>query len=552
MKNHHRLYDHSPPINPTEAQSLLIQTNPLEFAEDAFTRREARRRNHQYQYHRRHYRPLDSRAGHVLRNKRPLSVIVKWILVIVTLFLLPIELIYIYYSHHSFQSLMSTMDDTDSHHHHRHHSFQPPNVYNDTNHTTTSAITNIDINNNEPTIPDLSDKGPIFEILQQAGIDKRDLDDDTLRALPTWTQIRQLYGDHPRIIGLERCTRFQSRTFPAHRFYGVAGTFNTGTNLLAQLILANCQITENVTPFYQPKQRKTHATTRLNTTTTTTNITTPLTRRRHRRRRLQDEQEEQEQQPSTKNAKNKKKKQKKDFKGMRWQVPWGKHYPADQRGKHISPAEYWVPYQNSLPLVTIRDPYQWMQSMCRTSYAAFWPFTKNHCPTIIPTEQDRRLFPKRIGPNRTTVPVTVRYSNDYHTNYTSFPHWWNEWYQLYYNATYPRIMIRYEDLLFYGKQVIEAICACGGGVPRTDRPVSSSSSSSSSSGFVHVSSSAKLRQEHVRQKTDLLTAIITYGSINQHQQGRLKSMTPDDIQAAKILLDSNLMNVFGYTHPSEF
>ena len=324
--------------------------------------------------------------------------------------------------------------------------------------------------------PDLYDKGPILQILNQAGVKVEELDEETRKALPTWTQIQQLFGDHPRILGLERCEEFRNSTDPTIRFFGIAGTFNTGTNLLSELMIQNCQITERMQVYGH------------------------------------------------------------ESKGMRWQVPWGKHYPASRRGTHVTETDAIVPVSNSLPLVTIRDPYQWMQSMCRHAYAAEWYRVKEHCPNIIPTEDDKELFSELR--NESMVPITIYYANNFEVHHASFPHWYNEWYHLYLNATYPRIIVRFEDLLFYGQQVTETLCTCGGGVPREDRKFPH---------FVHISDSAKLgTAAHGKHKTDLVGAMIKYGN-DKH---RLDSMTGDDIRAAIQYLDPNLMNLFGYSHPS--
>jgi hypothetical protein len=79
-----------------------------------------------------------------------------------------------------------------------------------------------DTNNN-------NDKGPILAILEQAGIDTlNDLDAETLNALPTWSQIQQMIGDKPIIHGLETCQAFRDSIDPTVKFFGIAGTFNTG------------------------------------------------------------------------------------------------------------------------------------------------------------------------------------------------------------------------------------------------------------------------------------------------------------------------------------
>ena len=323
---------------------------------------------------------------------------------------------------------------------------------------------------------DTNDKEHIFEILKQAGIDVlKDLDQETMDALPSWSQVQRLFGDKPRIYGLDRCQEFRDSTDPTIRFFGIAGTFNTGTNLLSELMIQNCQITERMVA---------HG-----------NVS----------------------------------------KGMRWQVPWGKHYPASRRGAHETSTDKSVPYTNSLPLVTIRDPYTWMQSMCRHTYAAEWKHTKEHCPNLVPTEQDLEQFPQQQ--HQPLVPVNIQYSKEFSMAHNSLPHFWNDWYQLYFNATFPRIIVRFEDLLFYGQEVTETLCKCGGGVPREDRPP----------GFRHVSESAKLGTgSHGKHKTDLVGALIKYGN----QDHRIDQMTPNDLSMAEQLLDNTMMETFGYSHPN--
>jgi hypothetical protein len=51
-----------------------------------------------------------------------------------------------------------------------------------------------------------------------------------------------LYGETPAIQGLNTCKAFQDASDPAEHFLAVAGTFNSGTNLLAELLIHNCQM----------------------------------------------------------------------------------------------------------------------------------------------------------------------------------------------------------------------------------------------------------------------------------------------------------------------
>lgn len=149
----------------------------------------------------------------------------------------------------------------------------------------------------------LEEKKPILDMLKQAKVPIRDLEPRTLRALPTWKEITDLYGDEPRIYGLEQCPDFQTHSDPAEHFVSTAGTFNSGTNLMAELLISNCHM--------QPRMDKYGVTNR----------------------------------------------------GVRWQVPWGKHTPPGDeqfRLSHKTLKDADVDATNILPAVTIRDPYVWM------------------------------------------------------------------------------------------------------------------------------------------------------------------------------------------------
>jgi hypothetical protein len=79
-------------------------------------------------------------------------------------------------------------------------------------------------------------------LLENAGVNVKDLPEDKQRQIPTWPQVVALYGDQPVLVGLETCAPFKaSGGGPAEHYIGVAGTFNTGTNLLSELLIANCR-----------------------------------------------------------------------------------------------------------------------------------------------------------------------------------------------------------------------------------------------------------------------------------------------------------------------
>ena len=73
-----------------------------------------------------------------------------------------------------------------------------------------------------------TDKDELFEILEQAGIEKKYLDKEIRYAIPTWTRVKELYGDHPVILGLDRCQDFKPQPDWSLAFFGISGFFNTG------------------------------------------------------------------------------------------------------------------------------------------------------------------------------------------------------------------------------------------------------------------------------------------------------------------------------------
>ena len=150
----------------------------------------------------------------------------------------------------------------------------------------------------------VGDKEPILQILKDAGVHDA-VTPAILAQLPTWQDVVNKLGPEPRIFGLDSCQTFRTTIPPAEAVIAPAGAFNSGTNLMASLLIANC---------HNPARRKQY-----------------------------------------------------HSDGVRWQVSWGKHQPpkfrADQAVyENLGDASA---NENILPVVTIRDPYTWLQSLCR-------------------------------------------------------------------------------------------------------------------------------------------------------------------------------------------
>jgi hypothetical protein len=160
-----------------------------------------------------------------------------------------------------------------------------------------------------------------------------------------------------------------------------------------------------------------------------------------------------------------------------------------------------------------------MQSMCRHPYEAHWNHSPENCPHVWNEQREQ------------TSRVQVNYA-EATTHHTSLPGMWNDWYNEYIRVDYPRVMVRMEDLIFYGKNVTETLCQCGGGSPRQRQ-------------FQHISQSAKLgTAQHGKDKTSLVEAMIRYGT----DKNRLNGMTPKDLEVTREILDPNLMEIFHYKY----
>jgi hypothetical protein len=88
------------------------------------------------------------------------------------------------------------------------------------------------------------------------------------------------------------------------------------------------------------------------------------------------------------------KKHGKTSKGIRWQVPWGKHTPPgdeEYRNAHRTTKDWNVDSKEIMPVVTIRDPLIWLKSMCKHPYTV----SMYHCalPVLAGHEDNSHDFP---------------------------------------------------------------------------------------------------------------------------------------------------------------
>ena len=318
-------------------------------------------------------------------------------------------------------------------------------------------------------------------LMELAGIP---LTSELIDELPQWKDIDDVYEmDEPKIIGLETCPVFMDKWRDTqHVYIAPAGLFDTGTNMLARLLRRNC--------IFPPK-------------------------------------------PNT------------PERSMHFQVPWGKHNPHTAfRFHHVCEEDrnmgVKLPQERVLPVVMIKDPYTWMSSICRHKYYTNWPHTKQHCPNLMPDKTDVMLFSEHRGvkPNE-QIPVRVHFSDEIRGKYQSMTDMWNDWNNEYLTTgskggeqDFPRIMVRYEDLLYYPVEVVTKLCECLEGKTRKD--------------FVLISEPAKGNQGVHEGSHGYQAAFIRYSDELQ----RLDNYHTQDLDYAKESLDENLMKLFGYKHPT--
>ncbi|KAL7565791.1 hypothetical protein ACA910_015571 [Epithemia clementina (nom. ined.)] len=240
-----------------------------------------------------------------------------------------------------------------------------------------------------------------------------------------------------------------------------------------------------------------------------------------------------------------------------YQVPWGKHRMEARRLRHVAKTgkSSGLDQTKCLPIVIVRDPYHWMQSMCKAHYAAFWKHGPHRCPNLVPSEHDHHLFKqvdwdksklhnrrdkdklsnstkgrKRVHANDDEVTETFQVVVKFDTNdiefFDSLIDLWNDWYRPYWEnkQKYPRLMVRFEDMLLHAPEVLAKVGECIG-VPLKK-------------SFKYQTDSAKFHGSH----TTFYTAITKTADESKRKLGLTLK---DKIYAAKHL-DPELMHAFQY------
>lgn len=350
--------------------------------------------------------------------------------------------------------------------------------------------------------------------LQALGVNVSSLSPETIRRIPSWSTIQSQYYEYsdirpsssalpePVFVGLSDCAAYRARVPLLDRVVAPAGLFHSGTNLLVQLLQANCpRMSINQSSHYG-------------------------TIRNH-------------------------------VNGLAWQVSWGKHNPAWARnqGYHIDHDIYRnTPVHVQLPVVLIRHPYDWMERMCSWSYSVYFPKTTR--PNQLNSQCPWLIYEGQVDTEQGWVPVLAKWGVGDRV-YQSLVHLWNEWYQQYFyqskstsaststtttsaETSYPRLMVRLEDLIFIPELVISKICHCVGGVyiPESShgRPFVSMLSNAKSNDAGHAATSVATANLSMM---GLVDAWIEYGHIRNYTNLTYRHLIPT-------VMDPKLLQTFQY------
>ena len=209
---------------------------------------------------------------------------------------------------------------------------------------------------------------------------------------------------------------------------------------------------------------------------------------------------------------------------MRKQVSWGKHSPSSYRGQSTSETGGDVPAEQFLPVIIVKDPFTWMQSFCRHWYNSYWTKIHGHCPNLIPINAKEKVLNKF----KPTFSVHIHYKHDI-IQYDSLVDLWNRWYEDYIiQVDFPRLVIRFEDLLFHIEEITTEVCDCVGGQMEKE--------------FKYIIEPAKKAKYGHRGSSGMFESLLKYGNLNT----RFKDFTEFDKEYALKNLHPDLMKMFRY------
>lgn len=174
-----------------------------------------------------------------------------------------------------------------------------------------------------------------------------------------------------------------------------------------------------------------------------------------------------------------------------------------------------------------------------------------HCPNLVPIAKDWDTPLRTKPPGRLfrSYNVTVHRSLHETDEYDSLADMWTEFYKEYRDAAFPRLIIRFEDLLFHREHVMAKIVECVTGVESPSalsaRAFDEHQSRAAKAGSWLHGEPIKYRLAPVKdhgRSSDLISAVIKYGT----SRGRYAGMATEDLRYAATALDPEILRSFQY------
>lgn len=161
-------------------------------------------------------------------------------------------------------------------------------------------------------------------------------------------------------------------------------------------------------------------------------------------------------------------------------------------------------------------------------YATHWKHTRKHCPNLIPNELDFQHFGKNEATYRNgTAAIKVIFSEIQILHWESLIDLYSDYYRQYMEAEYPRLIVRFEDMLLQPKRVLAQVAECVGTVVAAE--------------WSYQTESSKGHGSH----TTFVSAITKTGDA----QRRVAGMTTEDLMYATNHLDNEIIRIFQYNIP---
>jgi hypothetical protein len=322
-----------------------------------------------------------------------------------------------------------------------------------------------------------TDDDVLANVLSLAGINVTEKAPEIEKQLPTmWNQIKSLYYSQttmgPVIIGKEGCANFRKQ-FGRNATVGIAGMFNSGTNAALRNMQLNIGIPGNNASVWGKGDDAYH-----------------------------------------------------DLNGILFQVPWWKHNSdlyVDRNPEDDA---------NVLPVVVVRDPFTWRNSMGKARYSTSWEGMHASSP---------KFWYEKGADNTSTIHTSeirfnLRWAPHPRTmKYESLMELWNAFYGPYLNATFPRLLVRMEDIILYLPQVIEEVRECVGAYSKHDK-IEAYTARAKSHGN-------KLEQQ--QKDNGLLSNLIKLADANL----RIADMSDLELEYSQSKLDPELMKILQYQMP---